>query len=1026
MADSNEPIVGEAFDVFVSYAHADMEADSDRNPAQTLAAILEAEGYTVWWDRQLIGGQDWLRELPTKIGFARKVIALVSPRWIASKDCYAEMMRAYETPDKLVPVLISDSELPAPIAHLNAIRAVGNLTLAKALILAAIGGIEPSNRPKPTAPSRLSADDIWLEGLPTGTQHLFGRDVELTTLLDAWASGAKGADPAKKTNAVVLHAIGGAGKSALLRRFLDALEEKGFPGAAKVYGWSAYSQGSGDNRNADADGFISKALRFFGHDLAKEPITDPVERGRTLARLIRKQRTLLVLDGLEPLQDLPHVNEGRLKDRGLQALVTSLARENPGLMVITSRQELPELEQAKRPTVINHALNHLDERAGAELLKHLGVVGREKSLMAAVKEVGGHALSVSLLGTYLSAVCAGDVDKRDTLRFFDLVDTEGESEHNRQAKRANRIMDAYVERFEQLTAKQSKGEGDVERMILSLVGLFDRPAEAGALAAVLAAPAIPGLTDGWHALSDPQRKLRWELALKRLRALKLLSAADATNPGGLDAHPVVRQHFGRRLKEDTPDTFREANRRLYEHYRGVPERLWGKELPDTLEEMQPLFLAIAHGCAAGQHQEVFGEVYCGKVQRSGNENFAMNKLGAVNADLGSLAHFFDPPWGRPHPSLTASGQAAALNYAGFRLRALGRLREAVEPVRAASQLLVSGEASNDAALNASNLSELLLTLGVVDQALAAAREGVDYADKSGYAVQRLQQRTTLADALRAAGDMRKAHDLFAEAERLQKEWQPEHPRLYSMQGYRYCDLLLAQGQHAEVAERATSNLEVFIPFGYPLLSIALDTLSLSRAAHLAWRASPSKRLQGGGDARGHLDAAIESLREASDEMYTPRGLLARAAFRRDVGEWNKAQEDLSETQEIASRGGMRLFLADYHLERARLLLSQIPGVNPPDEWTLALARAAAAPPAVVGPPKEQKGLWARIFGSTAPEPKRATTPIPRALATPANRDLIGEADKAWTEAHTLVQATGYHRRDGELAALRDLLDQLAR
>ena len=105
--------------------------------------------------------------------------------------------------------------------------------------------------------------------------------------------------------------------------------------------------------------------------------------------------------------------------------MTQLARENPGLLVITSRQELPELAQAKRPTVINHELNNLNERAGAELLKHLGVHGRETELMAAVKEVGGHALSVSLLGTYLSAVCAGDVAKRDTLRFYDLVDTRG-------------------------------------------------------------------------------------------------------------------------------------------------------------------------------------------------------------------------------------------------------------------------------------------------------------------------------------------------------------------------------------------------------------------------------------------------------------------------------------------------------------------------------------------------------------------------------------------------------------------------
>ncbi len=532
MADGTAPIVGDEFDVFISYAHADKAADSDRSPAQALAAMLEAEGYSVWWDRQLLAGKDWARELAVKVGFARKVIALCSPRWLASDWCGKEEFRAYETEGKLIPVVIEDCRLPERIARLQRINAIGGLADHKAPILAALRDLKRSNLPTVAPPpSRLSADDIWLEGLPTGAEHLFGRGTELATLLGAWASGDKGRDPKGKTNAVVLHAIGGAGKSALLRRFLDALEEKGFAGAARVYGWSAYSQGSGENRNADADAFMARALKFFGYDIDAKPITDPVERGRTLARLIRKQRTLLVLDGLEPLQDLPEVNEGRLKDRGLQALVTGLATENPGLVVITSRQELPELAKFARPAeagkpaevrVINHALDNLDERAGAELLKHLGVHGREAELRAAVREVGGHALSVSLLGTYLSAVCAGDVERRDTLRFFDLVDHEGETPHNRQAKRATRIMDAYVERFEALAV----GETGTERMILSLVGLFDRPAEREALDAVLSAPPIEGLTDGWHALPAQQRALGWSFALKRLRALKLIAAGD--------------------------------------------------------------------------------------------------------------------------------------------------------------------------------------------------------------------------------------------------------------------------------------------------------------------------------------------------------------------------------------------------------------------------------------------------------------------------------------------------------------------
>jgi tetratricopeptide (TPR) repeat protein len=340
--------------------------------------------------------------------------------------------------------------------------------------------------------------------------------------------------------------------------------------------------------------------------------------------------------------------------------------------------------------------------------------------------------------------------------------------------------------------------------------------------------------------------------------------AQAAGGGALDAHPVVRQHFGRRLKEANHDAFREANRRLYEHYKALPEMLYVKRLPDTLEEMQPLFAAIAHGCAAGLHQEVFDKVHYERLYRR-NEKYLVHKLGGLSADLGALAHYFDPPWRRPHPSLRAEWQAGALNLAGYALRALGRLREAVEPIHAAVRLYSARQEPSEyswrqAALNASNLSELLQTLGDVGRAVAAAREGIVYADKSGDAFWRMCSHITLADALHQAGDVREAEALFAEADRLQTERQPELPRLYSLQGYRLCDLLLAQGRHVEVAERATTTLGWYEQLeAGSLLTRALDRLSLGRAAHLAWRAAggaaasvPSPLVgegQGGGDRR---------------------------------------------------------------------------------------------------------------------------------------------------------------------------------
>jgi ATP/maltotriose-dependent transcriptional regulator MalT len=72
----------------------------------------------------------------------------------------------------------------------------------------------------------------------------------------------------------------------------------------------------------------------------------------------------------------------------------------------------------------------------------------------------------------------------------------------------------------------------------------------------------------------------------------------------------------------------------------------------------------------------------------------------------------------------------------------------------------------------------------------------------------------------------------------------------------------------------------------------------------------------------HLDHAVEGLRQAGTEDHLPRGLLAGATLHRLRGDWAAAAADLSETLEIADRGGMRLHACDAHLEWARLELQQ--------------------------------------------------------------------------------------------------------
>jgi tetratricopeptide (TPR) repeat protein len=260
-------------------------------------------------------------------------------------------------------------------------------------------------------------------------------------------------------------------------------------------------------------------------------------------------------------------------------------------------------------------------------------------------------------------------------------------------------------------------------------------------------------------------------------------------------------------------------------------------------------------------------------------------------------------------------------------------------MRASTDMDIERGDSKNAAISAGNLSELTLTLGDVAGAVEASKESVELADRSGDGFQRTASRTTLADALHHAGRWKESEALFREAEAMQAERQSQYPRLYSLQGFRYCDLLLGraepedgagldglgEGSNAryrevceEVRDRAESALEIAQRNRW-LLAIALDHLSLARA-HLGLALTGPDRPPDLRPAAELLDRAVDGLREAGQEQELPRGLLARAALRRLNGNPDGTAADLREAQEIAGRGSMRLFEADAHLEWTRLHL----------------------------------------------------------------------------------------------------------
>ncbi|NQZ09280.1 MAG: TIR and AAA domain-containing protein [Algicola sp.] len=773
--------------------------------------------------------------------------------------------------------------------------------------------------------------------LPVTPGDIVGREKEVEQLNQAWDD--------ENTRIISFIAWGGVGKSSLINTWRNDMRDNGYKGAERVFAHSFYSQGTSDQRHVSAEHFINMAFRFLR--FTGERPSSPHEQGLLLADLFSQRKTLLILDGLEPMQYPPGDLQGRLKDQSLSALLKNLAYKLNGLCVITSRVPVFEL-QATRSLIVE--LERLSVEAGIQVLENNKVTGPKAEMVKAVEEVEGHALTLALLGSYLKTVYKGDIRKRDQMPAY--------TGRNKQGRHAKKVMASYHGWL--------KTQEGPELDILHILGLFDRVVTKDAIDVLKAAPAIEGVSERIQELSLED----WAFAVESLAELNLILQPDETQ--ALDCHPLVREYFTEQLKDQNPEGYKSAHTRLYEYYKNLPE----KELPDTLEELEPLFTAVAHGCLAGLHQTALDEVYWPKIQRE-DENYIIRKLGAYGIDLACVACFFDKTWDMPAAGLIDADKAAALNWAGFRLRGLGRLLEAVELFVASVEIPKLQEDWISAASAASNTSELYLVLGNLAQAIAHGEQSDTYADRSEDEFQKIARRTTWANALFQSGEQKKAKALFMDAEAIQQKDQPEYDTLYAQRGFQFCSLLLDLGEVGKVIERAEKS-KILVERNNLLMETALDQLTLGKA-HFQKRLkqNPAEFDQ----AKTYLNQAVAGLRDAGGLDDLPLGLLARATFQTHQNNHKSAWQDLDEVFESATYSQMLLHLSDYHLEACRNIHQQLKTSD--DNFVI-----------------KENG--------------QELAPNSAAMKTRFAHHL--------EQAEKLIEQTGYHRRDGELVEVQQLPD----
>lgn len=739
-------------------------------------------------------------------------------------------------------------------------------------------------------PSPLPNHDI--SHLPTGTMPLIGRHNHLQQLDEFLAS--------RHVEIASLIADNGVGKSALVEAWLKKMQATEFKGIKKVFAWSFYGQECKTTQTNSVD-FFNNALPFFGH-------TNPLpeqdeERANTLVTLLQKQSYLLVLDGVETLQYPDKTCHACFADAGFyrflnQLFSLSLETENVNngsnrLLLMTSRQKIPCSESKQEGFYREIPLDNLTTEEGVELLKSLGVNGSESQLSNTTTTLQGHPLGLMLLGNFLTHYHKGDIARRDQIK--DLLSTQALGDH------ALKVINHYH-------TNDACALPAIHRTVLKMMGLFNRPMEMELFKLLTnkASIALPLKQIDTHKLQQIQKDL---IKIGVLLPQKLTGL---NHNQCWDTHPLIKSFFAKKVRQEDPEGYQQAQGILFDYFQALPN----EEYPETLEELNPLYRAVYHGCQAKLYKKTKESVLKKRIYR-GDAGYS-GKLGAYSSDLTALAGFFPEGWDKPpvRGDLLDEDRAWLLADAAFCLMSLGRLTEALGPRREGMLLQEQMKNWEQSAIAAATLCDLLIPVGKLDEALKTAYQGKQWAEESGDVFLHMYLKTYVATVLHRMGEVKESLRLFKETEQMQTERQPGVTRLYGLLGKRYCDLLLEQAKNhndvEDVLERAKESYQAATQSTH-LFSIALDHLTQGRALTALGRPL---------EAEEQFKHALLVVKKSGMTHYIPQFYIHRIAFFRQHNKHEQAKRDLREALESSERCCSLLYKADCKLLQGHILLDE--------------------------------------------------------------------------------------------------------
>jgi tetratricopeptide (TPR) repeat protein len=335
--------------------------------------------------------------------------------------------------------------------------------------------------------------------------------------------------------------------------------------------------------------------------------------------------------------------------------------------------------------------------------------------------------------------------------------------------------------------------------------------------------------------------------------------------------------------------------------------------PETLEEMQPLFEQVYHGCAAGLYDEVCDDVYWEKIYRR-NEYFIYHKLSAWETNL-SLAKTFFPEGDLSQMPLVSkkSDQGWLLNEAGLALTNIGRPKEAEEPFLTGLKMAIEAKNRINVSMGYQNLADLQFRTGELESGLESAKRALDAAEKAKFDVYIKDSKAELAWILHHLGKNEEAEKEFRQADELFIKISGR--QLYSGWGVYYADFLLSIKKIDEAVELTKQNLEICQKNNWPYI--------ISRCHRCL--GAIERRRGNHNDAKAHLQNALEIARKVGMPELEIEALLESGRLHLDIGRHEDAIRAANEVLKICARTGFKFYEPETEvvLSKAYLALNEI-------------------------------------------------------------------------------------------------------